>query len=101
MVWLFSSVQSHVGLEVSFLIESFAASLVRTDEVLDAIVLLDMDIESLDATVGLIAALDGALVHLDCLMGLKVVFEVASRHEILATPLKLTLEWTIVLDTRL
>ena len=58
MVRLLTSVQSKMRLQVALLVEGFLAVFERTDEVTCAIVLLQVHLEALLPTVGLIAALD-------------------------------------------
>lgn len=60
MVWFFSRMQAQVCLQVSLLVEGLATVLKWTYEVSGPVVLLQMHLESLLATVGFIAALHGA-----------------------------------------
>jgi hypothetical protein len=85
VVGFLTRMQSKMGFQVSFLVKGFAAPFERTDEVFDAVVLFYMDVQSLDARVRLIAALDRTLVLLDGRMDLHVVLEVSTRHEVFAT----------------
>ena len=92
MIWLLSSVKSKMCLQVSFLIESFPTVFKWTNIVFHSIVLLDMDIEPLDTTVRLVASLDWTLVSFDCSMCLKMILQMAFRHEVLLATRVTTLE---------
>ena len=73
MVWFFTSVKSKMSLQVTLLIECFTTILEWTHIILDSIVLLNVNVQSLNATIGLIAALDGAFVGFHCSMRLKMI----------------------------
>ena len=96
VIGLFTSVQSQMRLEVTFLVESLAAVLKWTDEVTLALVLFEMHLEALLPTVALIAALDRADEVLGLLMGLRMVAQVTLRHERLVAARKVALERTII-----
>ena len=81
VIGLFTSVQSQMRLEVTFLVESLAAVLKWTDEVTLALVLFEMHLKALLPTVALIAALDRTDEVLGLLMRLRMVPQVTLRHE--------------------
>ena len=57
MIGPLSSVDSHVGFEITFFIESASATFLGADELLEAKMSLEMDIESDLSAVGLVASL--------------------------------------------
>ena len=86
-----------MSLQISFLIECLATIFKRTHEVLNAIVLLYMDVESLYTTVGVEASLNWTLVRLYLLVRLHVILQVAFRHEVLGASFEVTFKWSTVL----
>lgn len=57
----FSSVQSHVGFQISFLVEGFVASFERAHKVSPTLMLLQVDLEPLLSAERLVTARVGAL----------------------------------------
>ena len=96
MVRLLTRVQAQVRLQVPFLVERLAAVLERTYEVSHPIVLLQVNLEALLATVGLVAALYRTHEVLLDLVGLCMVAQVPLRHERLRASFKVALERPMV-----
>ena len=97
VIRLLSSVQSEMGLKITFLIECFATVFKWADIVFDPIVLLYVDVQSLNPTVRLIAPLDGTSVGLNILVRFHVILQVTFGHEVLLTTLHRTLKWSTIL----
>lgn len=97
LVRFLTGVQPDVRLEIAFLVKRFAAAFVRALEVSDALVLLKVNLQSLDAAVRLVAVWIRALELLDRVMSCLVILEVASGHEGLAAPRKHTRVRTVIL----
>jgi len=76
-----SCMQPHVGLEISFLVESFPTILEWTHEVAQTFMLLQMDFQPPLPTIGRVAARKRASKHFEFLVRLHVVLQVAFRHK--------------------
>jgi hypothetical protein len=73
-VWFFAGVEPHVSLQISFLVKLLPAIFKRAHKVFDAFVLLLVDLQSLDAAVGLRATREMAAELFDRFVGWQMVF---------------------------
>lgn len=98
MIGFFTCVEAQVGLEISFFIKSLFTVFKWANEISNSIVLLHVDFEALLSTVGLVAASDRAHKVLLRHMGLRVVPQMALRHERLVAAFKAAGEGAEVFD---
>ena len=98
MIRFLTRMQSKMGLKITLFVERLTAAFERAHKVLGTIVAFQVNLESLHATVRLVASGDGTLVSLLVFMSVCVISQMTFRHERLIASGEIAFKRSIILQ---